>query len=49
MSLKDKILEEITDKSENIFEYGYVGDYIKVEKLKQILNKYITEKKERRE
>lgn len=45
MNLKDKILKEIVDKSESIFEYGHVGDYIKVDKVKDIINKYITENK----
>lgn len=45
MNLKEKMLKEIKDKSESIFEYGYVGDYIKVDKVKDIINKYIIEKK----
>lgn len=45
MTLKDKILKEINNKSESIFEYGYVGDYIKVDKVKDIINKYITKRK----
>jgi hypothetical protein len=47
MDVKDKILKEIIEKSESIFEYGYVGDYIKVDKVKDIINKYITDKKVR--
>jgi hypothetical protein len=41
MDLKEKMLNEIKDKSEYIFEYGFVGDYIKIDKLKDILDKYV--------
>lgn len=41
--MKQKLLDEIKYKSEDIFEYGYVGDYIKLDTLKNILNKYIRE------
>lgn len=45
MNTKEKILKEVKDKSQYIFEYGYVGDFIKVDKVEEILNKYLAEKK----
>lgn len=44
--IKQKIIKEVKEKSQYIFEYGYVGDYIKVEQVEQIINKYLSNKKE---